>query len=97
MEARSGYAQDGVGKYPIHGAILQKDGWRTKVWRANGRFLGQEGDHPHDLIPDRREVWINEYPDGVLGCPRNSIEEAKANDNGDSIGVIKFVEVLINE
>ena len=91
------YAQDGGGRYPIHGAVFEDNRWHQQKWRANGRFINHEIDHPDDLIPVRREVWVNEYPCGVLGCPRNSIEEAKANDNGDSIGVIKFIEALDNE
>ena len=91
------YAEDGGGKYPMHSAIWSNGIWDPRKWKANGRFSVNETYHPDDLMPERREFWVNEYPCGVLGCPRNSIEEAKAKASPDSIGVIKFVEALDNE
>ena len=91
------YAEDGGGKFPIQGAVLEGDFWISEVWKANGRYAGSEADHPHDLMPERREVWVNEYPCGVLGSCHDSIEKAKAEACSDSIGTIKFVEVLSDE
>ena len=88
------YAKDGGGEFPIHGAVFLSGGWHVQTWTANGFIHVGVFSEPNDLIPDRREVWVNEYPEGVFGSPQDSIEEAKAKDNGDSIGVVKFVEVL---
>ena len=91
------YAQDGGGKYPMHGAIWANGIWHPRKWKANGRFSNNETYHPDDLIPDRREVWVNEYPNGVLVGLDDSIEDAKENAGSDLIRTIKFVEVLGDE
>ena len=92
------YAEDGGGKFPIQGAVFGKHGWILNMWKDNGRFSDSETDHPHDLILDRREVWVNEYPDGVFGCSvHGSLDKARKNASDRAIGTVKFVEVLSDE
>ena len=88
------YAQDGGGRHPIHGAV-EGACWIAKVWSANGRFAGDDVNHPDDLLPVRRDIWVNEYSDGFhLSAAYDSLESAKAGAASDSIGTVKFVEVL---
>ena len=92
------YAQDGGGKYPIHGAIFEDNRWHQQKWKANGRFTLHEADNPDDLVPERRELWVNEYPEGVLGPYSHvSDEKAKSHANHRAIRTVKFVEALADE
>ena len=92
------YAEDGGGKYPMHGAIWSNGIWHPRKWKANGRFSVNETYHPDDLMPERREFWFNEYPDGVFGpYGHASAEEAKSRARPGAIRTIKFVEALDNE
>ena len=52
------YAQDGGGKYPIHGAIFEGGRWKQGMWKANGRFTVHEADNPDDLILDLSLIHI---------------------------------------
>lgn len=62
------YATDGDDNMPIHGAILNKHGWRVTSWTPDGlsEGFGVEGS---DLIEVKsriqREVWVNVYPTDV--------------------------------
>ena len=91
------YAQDGGGRHPIHGAVFEDNRWHQQKWKANGRFINHETDHPDDLIPARREVWVNEYPEGLSSRNHTSIEDAKEKGGDRAMGVIRFVEVLGDE
>ena len=57
------YATDGGPEWPIHGAIKRDGGeWISHNWRANGRLWNKAGDSHFDLMPPKREAWVNIYP-----------------------------------
>jgi hypothetical protein len=65
------YATDGVGRYSVHGAIREDDGWRNAVWTEIGKAgLCDDVDYANDLVEVRprikREVWVNVYPDPAV-------------------------------
>lgn len=55
------YAVDGRGDFSIHGAILDKDGWYPAEWTKSGRHYGPEMAGPSDLMPPKRELWVNVF------------------------------------
>jgi hypothetical protein len=64
------YAVDGAGDYPVHGAVVSVDGrWVQYAWTAEGVMFVSLS--PLNLIEVkekiRRTVWINVYPEGVVG------------------------------
>ena len=62
------YATDGVGDYPIHGAMLCDKGWHGEYWTAQGETYSGRS-HLHDLVEVKpriqRELWINVYSGGA--------------------------------
>ena len=58
------YAIDGIGKFPIHGAVLTDEGWDETTWREDGRFGGNEGTHLDliEIVP-KVKVWVEYYLD----------------------------------
>ena len=59
------YATDGDDNMPIHGAILNKHGWRVTSWTPDGlsEGVGVEGSDLIEVKPRiQREVWLNVYP-----------------------------------
>lgn len=57
------YAVDGRGDFSVHGAILDKDGWSPAEWTKSGRHYGPEMVGPYDLMPPKRELWVNVFRD----------------------------------
>lgn len=65
------YATDAGGRFPVHGAVRDKDGWFPDEWTSKGFYSGERDGfstpHDIDLIEVRprirREVWVNVYPD----------------------------------
>jgi hypothetical protein len=45
------YATDGVGYYPIHGAVKDGDLWHSHVWTKDGARTGGQAVDEWDLIP----------------------------------------------
>ena len=76
------YANDGNGRYPIHGAILGNDGvWSSRSWTNDGMFC--EGvENRLDLIEERRTIeldfWLNVSTDGSF-CDWDTREDADKN------------------
>jgi hypothetical protein len=71
------YATDGMGIYPVHGAVKTEDGWIFYTWQATGI----EGvNKARDLIEIRprhkRTVWVNMYGTGIVGETCSSKEHA---------------------
>ena len=60
------YAVDGRGDFSVHGAILDKDGWSPAEWTKSGRHYGPEMVGPYDLMPPKRELWVNVYDSGAV-------------------------------
>jgi len=48
------YATDGTAAYPIHGAILEHNGWTAKVWHST--YYLEEG---HNDVYDIISAWID--------------------------------------
>lgn len=63
------YAVDGMGIYPIHGAIFFHDGWNQVSWTKEGKyFVNERTEHSHDLdIKD----WKEDIP---WDCIKDEIE-----------------------
>ena len=60
------YAVDGDSAYPIHGAILGVDGWVIRTWTKGGTFDCRPGNTASDLMPPKRELWVNVYDSGAV-------------------------------
>lgn len=56
------YADDGVGPYPIHGAIRNEEqgGWELTTWNPDGRFIRSVPFDVCDLVPV--PDWRDEIP-----------------------------------
>jgi len=86
------YATDGQRAWPVHGAILLKNGWSSECWNNKGSSLT---DMPcgTDLIevPPRhkRTVWVNVYKDDWDAYTAASKEDADENASEDRIACIK--------
>lgn len=59
------YAVEAVGEWPVHGAILDKSGWRPLCWLISGSACSDYLETDSDLIEVKprikREVWVNVY------------------------------------
>jgi hypothetical protein len=66
------YATDGGGGFPIHGATKREDGWEVDTWTREGRIIGSNNDHPHDLVLIPQAQYFNVYTniDGALDTGR---------------------------
>jgi len=55
------YAGEGAGRYCVHGAIKNGDGWHIRKWTKYGKASTK--DHENDLVEVKprikRTVWIN--------------------------------------
>jgi hypothetical protein len=64
------YATDGDDWSPVHGAIKTSEGWRARVWREDGIYLGNELEPNLDLIEVKprikRTVWLQVFRDGEI-------------------------------
>jgi len=60
------YATDGVGPSPVHGAVLEPNGWVAEDWTPEGMWdTDPDALRPEDLIEVIKvEFWLNVYPDG---------------------------------
>lgn len=62
------YATDGVGAWPIHGAVSHwSDGWGIESWAADGLVGGSRDHSPSDLVrkPQRVTGWVNIYRSSI--------------------------------
>jgi len=61
------YAGEGAGRYCVHGAIKNDDGWHIRKWTKYGKASTK--DHENDLVEVKprikRTVWLSIYPDHV--------------------------------
>ena len=59
------YAIDGIGKFPIHGAIKDNKGWEHNLWKKDGSFNGHLNESPSDLIEivPKVKVWVEYWLD----------------------------------
>lgn len=61
------YATDGAGEYPLHGAIFMTlsedfdEGWHDASWTAQGSYIETDDVSDRDLMPPKRELWVNFY------------------------------------
>ena len=76
------YATDGGGLYPIHGAVLESNGWIAGLWTAEGKFYNgfRSGD---DLVnvPEKRTLWVNCYPYSCHGYLTRKAADSGADAN----------------
>jgi hypothetical protein len=55
------YATDGMGLYPVHGAINYGDGWDNSTWCANGAYTEGATEGSRSLVPVKTwRVWRKE-------------------------------------
>lgn len=95
------YCTDGGGSFPIHGAIYDEIGkkWITAQWNEYGNKCGEGGSSKYSLVEVKDRIkltkWVNVYPDGSIGFPNDTKEEAKGRTN---FGKKKFacVEIIID-
>lgn len=57
------YAEDGVGKYPIHGAINYGEGWVANTWTSDGEITASRVFSERDLIPATPIIDWSKQPD----------------------------------
>jgi hypothetical protein len=82
------YAIDGIGKFPIHGAIKDNKGWEHGTWEDNGGFNGRHKHH-FDLIEivPKVKVWVEYCLDEngkfytVVSPTQNQYIECKAGSD----------------
>jgi hypothetical protein len=55
------YATDGVGTYPIHGAIKRSDGWVSATWGSTGYVVSPGREMPDDIIEVKRRKKIERW------------------------------------
>lgn len=57
------YAVDGGGRWPVHGAIKDADGWKAENWKLTGKAYDSTS-RPDDLIEikPKNVRWVNIYP-----------------------------------
>lgn len=56
------YAVDGGGIFPVHGSILQGEGWTCEMWRDDGGYRTSAAESSKfDLIEVRPEVTVRRY------------------------------------
>lgn len=89
------YAVDGNVDRPVHGAVLNKEGWYPMVWCRDGRWSSCARELGPDLIEVRpriqREVWVNVYPSAVMGCHCSKVGADGAATDGTRIACVKLV------
>lgn len=87
------YAVDGNGKWPVHGAIKENEGWNARVWAKDGLDDPQRM-NPLDLIEVKpriqREYWVNVYPNGGAQTLKTK-KIADDHSNDDRIACVKVV------
>jgi len=61
------YATDGVGHYPVHGAVNNEGDWVSVNWSEAGQFR-RRAHNPTDLVEvvEPKTVWINLDEDGFV-------------------------------
>lgn len=63
------YATDGIGNFPIHGAVFTEEKWAIAVWMKDGSFCSTTFCSQSDLVRKPRRVtgWVNLYD--LMGQP----------------------------
>ena len=90
------YAVDGLGYYPVHGAIWFENFWRQASWDFDGEHVASSLPPfgKYDLIEVKprikRTYWINIYPD----CA--SLRNNKETSNRSQLACVK-VEIDCEE
>ena len=88
------YATDGVGDYPIHGAMLCDKGWHGEYWTAQGETYSGRS-HLHDLVEVKpriqRELWINVYPDPKRVWAYHTKEDADWRAIRERLACVKMI------
>ena len=75
------YATDGVGKFPVHGAVLMDDGWGFNTLTKDG-FSSSEYQSPYDIISE----WV-ETPEVDWSLYPKWWEYVAMDENGEWNGV----------
>lgn len=86
------YATDGDDNMPIHGAILNKHGWRVTSWTPDGlsEGFGVEGSDLIEVKPRiQRELWVNVYPNR-MGVPHGNKGYVDAHRGKDAIACVRL-------
>jgi hypothetical protein len=93
------YATDGVGNWPIHGAILYATkGWQVQTWRASGSSAFMDATNPADLMPPRPPVVVSDavlkaWRNGYWGHDRPNVH----SDNAVRTGIAAAIEAWRDE
>ena len=80
------YAVDGLGYYPVHGAIWFENFWRPASWDFDGEHVTSSLPpfDKYDLIEVKprikRTVWLNVYEDNMHGLHRSK-------ENADAVAL----------
>ena len=86
------YACNCGGVWSVHGAYKIDEGWRSEVWKENGRYNEREN-NDNDLIevPQwiQREYWVNVYEHGI-GTGNRDKCDADAN-GGSRLACVKMI------
>lgn len=59
------YATDGAGEWSVHGAVFDPEsyGWLRCAWTDRGSLSGNGLASQLDLVPTKRTVFVNLYPE----------------------------------
>jgi hypothetical protein len=89
------YAVDGNVDRPVHGAVLNTEGWQPMVWCRDGRWSSCAGELSPDLVEVKpriqREVWVNVYPSQVTDVIHRNKATADAVAQQNRIACVKLV------
>lgn len=75
-------------RFPIAGLITNEGGKETcQVWTLEGCYYGNGRDSYHDLCmaPEKRQGWVNIYPQGITGRTVYSNERKAKWDAGAAV------------
>ena len=91
------YAVDGLGSLVIHGAVKEGSAWDIMAWTEIGRHTGYGDFHGLDLMPNKREFWVNVYGDVRDNVIHQSKTDALGCASDGCLETIKVREVLEDE
>ena len=55
------YATDGLGVFPIHGAVKNQEGWTSFKWCEDGMHLGSDIETGYDLIEVKQQMKFERW------------------------------------
>ncbi len=95
------YATDGGESSTIHGAIRDLFcHWNMALWSKDGQWAGACSEHPCDLMPPKRQVWVavwltpgNEHPQTIAFLSEFAAEACATSGSRRRLAVLGPIDV----